>query len=95
MRPFKDGVDFREYRVVVSNIVLTSGSIRLRDVAVHRHESKYIVYYDLKSPKIGTHDIRIAQVYALLPKGDEEVEACRARLGDRAGTVVDVQTGGF
>ncbi|MGD8417264.1 MAG: hypothetical protein PVH91_09420 [Pseudomonadales bacterium] len=66
-RPVDLHPDFATSRVVLKSLWLTSGSIYVKQVAVHRQDDRYVVYYDVTTPEIGTADMKQCVLYAVLP----------------------------
>ncbi|MGD8590694.1 MAG: hypothetical protein PVG22_17875 [Chromatiales bacterium] len=65
-------------------MTLTSGPIRIVDVAVYLHEGEYLLHYDVKTPLIGTADIKIKTCYALV---SDMVAASKYRTAQKLGKV--------
>ena len=92
--PFAIDVDYSKYRLVVASVVLTSGSAKVEDVTVQRHDEHYVVSYQIKVPRIGTTDMKQSLVYVILPQDGLPVTFReRGRLGSLAGQQIAVQTG--
>ena len=60
-------VDFSEQRLLLHSLWLTSGSIKVTNVRVHRNRRGYYISYGTRSPGIGTHDMKHVVLYAVLP----------------------------
>jgi hypothetical protein len=92
-RGLKEAIDFDKQKLVARKIVLTSGSMRIIDVAVYQHEGQYLFHYDIKIPPIGTTDIKIKTLYAIVPKDLEDILFVRSKPSERRGKRTQLTTG--
>lgn len=72
-RSFDGEVDFARQRLAATSVFLSSGSARIVDIRVRRSDDAYIVYYKTRYPPIGTTDIKVSVLYAILPKDHRSV----------------------
>ena len=61
-------VDYSAQRLYLLPLRLTSGSIRVRDLAVTQQDDHYAVHWRLDVPRIGTMDMNPSTVFVVLPK---------------------------
>ena len=61
-------VDFKQSRLIVKSVWLTSGSGKITDVSVARNRRAYFVTYQTKYPRIGTMDMKQSVIYLVVPK---------------------------
>ena len=89
-------VDYGNERLVTATRMLTSGSIKIRDVRVHKNAAGYEISYSLNRPRIGTADIKLSAIYIVLPDDGLPLSAFE-RSGKRGrmpkGKRIDVVTG--
>lgn len=78
-------IDFSTERLVTATRMLTSGSIKMRDIKVHKNDKGYDISYTLYRPRIGTADIKFSAIYAVLPNDGLPLNVFE-RGGKRGGT---------
>ena len=87
-------VDFPSERLVTATRMLTSGSIKMRDVRVHKNKTGYDISYSLYRPRIGTADIKFSAIYAVLPNDGLPLNVFERTRGARPkGERIDVVVG--
>lgn len=87
-------VDFSTERLVTATRMLTSGSIKMRDVRVHRNDTGYDISYSLYRPRIGTADIKWSAIYAVLPNDGLPLNVFERTRGARPkGRRIDAASG--
>lgn len=96
-QPYPVDVDFETERLIVKSVWLSSGSINIERVAIHRNSRAYFVTYKTNNPRIGTTDMKHSVVYVVLPKdvryvSFEDPELDAKRIDARSGII---QRGSF
>ena len=78
-------IEYSTQRLVTATRMLTSGSIKMRDIKVHKNQKGYDVSYTLYRPRIGTADIKFSAIYVVLPNDGLPLNVFE-RGGKRGGT---------
>ena len=82
--------DFATSRAVVKSIWLTSGSAEIDSVRIHRTDDAYLVFYRVKSPRLGTTDMKQSLIYLELPRDGLPVAFLDRRSNVLSGRRVEV-----
>ncbi|MEO0871127.1 MAG: hypothetical protein AAFY19_04085 [Pseudomonadota bacterium] len=86
-------LDFGKERLVGARFLLTSGSMRIQDIAVHKSDARYTITYKLSRPGIGTTDIRQTMLYAVLPQDGLHFSVIERSEASELGTRISAKTG--
>ena len=86
-------IDWRTHRLVLANIWLTSGMARVKHTSLINASNQWVLSYRVKYPRIGTHDMKSVQLFALVPNDGRKVIVVQERRNRIEGKRIDSETG--
>lgn len=66
-------IDFNHHRIATARILLASGSMQIKDIRVFQNDKHYFINYQVDTPDVGSADIKIVTLYAILPRDHRAV----------------------
>jgi len=89
-QPFALDVDYETSRFVMAPVWLTSGSAHIKHVRVGKSADGWTMSYEESMPPIGTADMKLSLIYAVLPKDGRPVQLSGVK---RQGKLIKVASG--